>query len=101
MRLSPVDPNRFFRSLRSFETSPNGARSCSHRVTRLPMISSMDAQRLVVSALLSFMACASAVAIDWPKTYVVAEDTMSPDGKYALIVQSTDARLADEGRAVF
>ena len=65
------------------------------------MISSMDAQRLVVSALLSFVACGSAVAIDWPKTYVVAEDTMSPDGKYALIVQSTDAGLADEGRAVF
>ena len=52
-----------------------------------PMISSMDAQRLVVSALLSFVACGSAAAIDWPKTYVVAEDTTSADGKYALIVQ--------------
>jgi hypothetical protein len=79
------------------ETSPNGARSCSHRVTRLPMISSMGAQRLVVSALLSFMACASAVAIDWPKTYVVAEETKSPDGKYALIVQNFDAALSGEG----
>jgi hypothetical protein len=71
------------------------------------MISSMDAQRLVVSALLSFVACGSAAAIDWPKTYVVAEDTTSPDGKYALIVQrawlgnpSADAGLA-EGPAVF
>jgi len=61
------------------------------------MISSMDAQRLVVSALLSFMACASAVAIDWPKTYIVAEDTTSPDGKYALIIRSADNGATDQG----
>ena len=61
------------------------------------MISSMDAQRLVVSALLSFMACASAVAIDWPKTYIVAEDTTSPDGKYALIIRSVDNGATDQG----
>jgi hypothetical protein len=57
----------------------------------------MDAQRLVVSALLSFMACASAVAIDWPKTYVVAEDTMSPDGKYALIILAAGHGASGEG----
>jgi hypothetical protein len=61
----------------------------------------MDAQRLVISALLSFVACGSAAAIDWPKTYVVAEDTTSPDGKYALIVQSYEAGRDDEERAVF
>jgi len=65
------------------------------------MISSMDAQRLVISALLSFVACGSAAAIDWPKTYVVAEGTTSPDGKYALIVQSYEAGRDDEERAVF
>jgi len=61
------------------------------------MISSMDAQRLVVSALLSFVACGSAVAIDWPKTYVVAEDTTSPDGKYALIVQNAENGAMNTG----
>jgi len=57
----------------------------------------MDAQRLVVSALLSFVACGSAVAIDWPKTYVVAEDTTSPDGKYALIVQNAENGAMNTG----
>lgn len=57
----------------------------------------MDAQRLVISALLSFMACASAVAIDWPKTYVVAEGTTSPDGKYALIVQNAESGAMNTG----
>ena len=37
-----------------------------------------------------------AAAGDWPKDYVVKENSESPDGRYAVLVQSMDAATAQE-----
>jgi uncharacterized protein YecT (DUF1311 family) len=51
---------------------------------------------LLVAAALNFSELGIAAAGDWPKDYVVKENSESPDGRYAVLVQSMDAATAQE-----
>lgn len=58
-----------------------------------------DAGRVLVllfALALNFFASGTVAAGDWPKDYVVKEDSESPDGRYAVLVQSTDAATAQD-----
>ncbi len=46
---------------------------------------------ILFSALLLNIAGSKAAAADWPQDYVVHENSESPDGRYAVLVQSQDA----------
>jgi uncharacterized protein YecT (DUF1311 family) len=51
---------------------------------------------LLFAAALSFSASGTAAAGDWPKDYVVKENSESPNGHYAVLVQSMNAAAAEE-----
>lgn len=54
------------------------------------------ALNLLFALSLSVAASSTAAAGDWPKDYVVKESSESPDGHYAVLVQSMDAATAQE-----
>ncbi|OLD90463.1 MAG: hypothetical protein AUG81_02540 [Verrucomicrobia bacterium 13_1_20CM_4_54_11] len=51
---------------------------------------------LVIAPALNFCALGIAAPGDWPKDYVVKENSESPDGHYAVLVQSMDAATGQE-----
>jgi uncharacterized protein YecT (DUF1311 family) len=52
---------------------------------------------ILLSALvLNLAASRIAASADWPQNYIVQEGSESPDGRYAVLVQSQDAALADD-----
>ena len=51
---------------------------------------------LFIALALTLSASGTAAAGDWPKDYVVEENSESPDGRYAVLVQSTDAATAQD-----
>jgi uncharacterized protein YecT (DUF1311 family) len=58
-----------------------------------------DAGRVLVvffAQALNLAAMGIAAAADWPRNYIVQENSESPDGRYAVLVQSQDAALAQE-----
>jgi len=54
-------------------------------------VSLMRRVLILFSALLLNIAGSKAAAADWPQDYVVHENSESPDGRYAVLVQSQDA----------
>lgn len=53
--------------------------------------------RLFATAFLClFVATSSVMAGDWPKDYVVQENSKSPNGRYAVLVQSRDAAVEND-----
>jgi uncharacterized protein YecT (DUF1311 family) len=54
------------------------------------------ASLLVFALVLHFTASQTTVAAEWPQNYVVEETSKSPDGRYAALVQSQDAALAED-----
>jgi uncharacterized protein YecT (DUF1311 family) len=51
---------------------------------------------LVIAVALNLSALAIAAGGDWPKDYVVKENSVSPDGHYTVLVQSMDAASEQE-----
>jgi uncharacterized protein YecT (DUF1311 family) len=51
---------------------------------------------LLVALALNLSASGTVAAGDWPKDYVVRESSESPDGRYAVLVQSMDAATEQE-----
>jgi uncharacterized protein YecT (DUF1311 family) len=43
-----------------------------------------------------FLAASSAMAGDWPKDYVAEENSKSPNGRYAVLVQSQDVAIEND-----
>ncbi len=58
---------------------------------------------LLFALVLDLAASGIAASADWPPNYIVKENSESPDGRYAVVVQSQDAALAedDNERAVY
>jgi uncharacterized protein YecT (DUF1311 family) len=56
-----------------------------------------DAGRaLVLLLVLNLATSGIAAADDWPPNYIIHENSESPDGRYAVLVQSQDAALAED-----
>jgi uncharacterized protein YecT (DUF1311 family) len=51
---------------------------------------------LLFALVLNLAAWGIAVSADWPPNYIVEENSASPDGRYAVLVQSQDAALAED-----
>jgi uncharacterized protein YecT (DUF1311 family) len=51
---------------------------------------------VVIALALTLSALRTAAAGDWPKDYVVRENSKSPDGHYAVLIQSMDAATEKE-----
>jgi uncharacterized protein YecT (DUF1311 family) len=51
---------------------------------------------VVIALALTLSALRTAAAGDWPKDYIVHENSESADGRYAVLVQSQDAALAED-----
>ena len=59
-----------------------------------PIISTLIRSFVIVVSLA--LALSRANAIDWPKDYIVHENSESPDGRYAVLVQSRDAAVESD-----
>ena len=51
---------------------------------------------LLFALVLDLAASGIAASADWPPNYIVKENSESPDGRYAVLVQSQDAALAED-----
>jgi uncharacterized protein YecT (DUF1311 family) len=51
---------------------------------------------LLFALVLNLAASGNAASADWPPNYIVEENSASPDGRYAVLVQSQDAALAED-----
>jgi uncharacterized protein YecT (DUF1311 family) len=51
---------------------------------------------LLLALVLNLAASGIAASADWPPNYIVQKNSESPDGRYAVLVQSQDAALAED-----